>query len=377
MATRILFTISDPISLVLLSGQLRHLADDDFDVHLAVSVNADARAFATSEHVTVHDLPLQRDPSPVADLRALWALYRVCRTIRPAIVNSSTPKAGLLGTLAATAARVPVRVYVVRGLRFEGGRGAGRVVMRALERLTTATATDVVFNSRSSLDVSRNERTVARQKGLVLHNGSGNGVDVSRFDPARRSEVRARLGIGPDERVLGFVGRLTGDKGITDALTVLDQAIADLGDARLLVVGAADREGALSIPVRKRLQSDPSIICTGWLPDITSLYSAMDILVFPSVREGLPNAPLEAQASGVPVVAYAATGTVDAVEDGETGLLVPVGDVNALADACIKLLQDDRLRARIGGAGRSWVAGTFAQRDLWQAWSEHYRFLLQ
>ncbi|MFM7870166.1 MAG: glycosyltransferase, partial [Actinomycetota bacterium] len=103
------------------------------------------------------------------------------------------------------------------------------------------------------------------------------------------------------------------------------------------------------------------------------VYPAFDLLVFPSSREGLPNVPLEAQLCGVPIVGYAATGTVDAVRHGETGVLVPVGDRRGLADAVAGLLIDTERRSRLAEAGRTWVRTTFDRRHVWSELTDLYR----
>ena len=151
-------------------------------------------------------------PSPFADLRALWATWRLIRRVRPDVVNASTPKAGLLGMVAAWMARVPVRVYVVRGFRFETATGWRRRLFRSLERLAAGCATHVVFNSASLLEVGRREGIVRGERGEVIGHGSGNGIDVERFaDDALpdRDAARRELGVplGDDVVVVGFVGR--------------------------------------------------------------------------------------------------------------------------------------------------------------------------
>ena len=132
-----LFLLTDEISSVLVRGQLGFLVDEGFEVTAATRLAdpSQPRAAAWDDGVTVEYLPFVREPSPFADLRALWATWRLIRRVRPDVVNASTPKAGLLGMLAAWLALVPVRVYVVRGCRFETSTGWRRCLFRGLERL--------------------------------------------------------------------------------------------------------------------------------------------------------------------------------------------------------------------------------------------------
>jgi glycosyltransferase involved in cell wall biosynthesis len=275
--------------------------------------------------------------------------------------------------MAAWLTRRPVRVYLVRGLRFETATGRGRRFLVLLERLVCRLATHVVFNSASARELAVGEGVVSADKALLLGRGSSNGIDMSRFDGLpSRDEVRADLGLDGSAVVVGFVGRLTADKGIDDIVEVLERLGAEGRDIRLLLIGDIEDADPPSDRTRRVVAEDPRVVVVGWVPDPTALYPAMDLLVFPSRREGLPNVPLEAQACGIPIVGYAATGTVDAVVDGRTARLVPVGDVDALVDAVRGVIDDPDESARLGAAGREWVAAEFARERVWAEWVGAY-----
>jgi len=371
---RILYLITDPISTRLLRGQLAALRTAGFEVELGCSAGPELCETARREGVAVHELPFVREVAPMADVRALVATVRLMRRRRPDILNASTPKAGLLGMLAAWLGRVKVRVYVLRGLRFETATGAQRMLLKTLERLATSCSTVVVCNSSSLRRAAEAERVLARGKGVVLGVGSGNGIDVNRFvDLPTKSDVRRGLGLNVDAFVIGFVGRLTADKGFADLVAAYQRARVHEPALRLLVVGDYEAGDPVAPATRAIVEADPTIVRAGWVADPAGLYPAVDVLAFPSLREGLPNAPLEAQAVGVPVVAYAATGTVDSVRQGETGVLVPVGDVDALAAAIVSLAGDPQRAAAMGAAGQAWVAEAFDQQRLWARLAAVYR----
>lgn len=363
---RILYIITDPVSTRLLRGQLRWMVNAGFEVHLACAPGPELERFRRAEGVPVHELPLVREPSPLRDLRALLATVALLRRLRPRLVNASTPKAGFIGTVAAWLCRVPVRVYVVRGFRFEGGRGFRRVLLRGIDRLAIRSATQVIFNSHSLQRLAVDERLIGDGAGIVLGAGSGNGVDLSRFvSVPSRGAARRASGLEEAAQVIGFIGRLTRDKGVVDVVAAFLDLAASRPALRLLLVGDFEEGDPVPVATRERIERDERIVRTGWVDDPATVYPAIDVLAFPSYREGLPNVPLEAQAAGIPVVGYAATGTVDAVRPGETGELVPVGDVDALVEAIGDLLDDPDRARRLGTRGREWVAEAFRPERVW------------
>lgn len=356
---RILYFITSDISARFLRGQLAFLIDAGHEVHVGTRLSQPPATFDAG--VVAHDLAFEREPSLRADVQGLMAAVRLVRHLRPDAVNASTPKAGLLGMVAAKLCRVPRRVYVVRGLRFETLTGVRRLVFRALERLATSCATDVVYNSRSLRTVAERERTVRRGRGVILGGGSGNGIDIARFDHLPTSaDARRRIGVPQDARAVGFVGRLTRDKGIVDLVQAWDEIEPP---CVLVIVGDFEDGDPVPDSIRRRIETDERIVRVPWTDDTIGCYRALDVLAFPSYREGLPNVPLEAQLCGVPVVAYAATGTVDAVMSEPPNVLVDVGDVQGLARALTWRLVERRRST----AAREWVANRFRREDLWRA----------
>jgi glycosyltransferase involved in cell wall biosynthesis len=263
-------------------------------------------------------------------------------------------------------------VYVVRGLRFETATGWSRRLYRRFEWLAARCANHVLFNSRSLMAVAEREGVVRRGQGEVVGAGSGNGVDVDRFDPERlpsRAAARDQFGLPADAPVVGFVGRLTKDKGIADLIAAFG-GLPD--DVWLLLVGEFEDGDPIAPDVRSTIERHDRIIVVPWLDHPGAAYRAMDVLAFPSYREGLPNVPLEAQLCGVPVVGYAATGTVDAV--APSSVVVPVGDVEAFRRA-----MSTRLRHRLDkppdGELCTWVVENFDRTRLWAALVARYRVL--
>lgn len=372
--TTVLYVLTAEISKLFVRGQLGFLRDQGFDIHLATRFDGAERA-TIDEGVVTWDIPFVRDPSPVRDIRALWALFRLIRRLHPQIVHAGTPKAGLLGMIAAKLAGVPVRIYALHGLRYEASRGAKRTVLRLTERLASACATEVLADSVSILRRARADGAVPTRKGLVLRSGSSNGVAIDRFSSLpSRNAARRELGLEGLSPVIGFVGRMTRDKGVDDLVDVHQSLRGRFPHAGLLLVGPKEHSDAISPRTERLIARDRSIIHVPWLDDPRVAYAAIDLLAFPSYREGLPNVVLEAQAAGVSVVGYAASGTVDAVPDHE--LLVEVGDVDGLRELVARLLENRELRERRVVEAQSWVRAAFDQRALWMEKAKLFRTAL-
>lgn len=363
---------------LLLAGQLRHLSESGFRVTLVTSPGPDLDGLVEREGVEVRMLPMERELSPLRDILACTRLVRLFRRLRPDLVNAGTPKAGLLGMLAARIAGVPVRIYTLRGLRLETARGVKRRLLARSERLACASAHRVLCVSESLRRRAVDLGLVDEAKTAVPGAGSSNGVDGERFQAAAADReslrtLRAELGLPSEAPVIGFVGRFTRDKGIAELAEAFDRISRELPEARLLLLGDFEHGDPVPRELADRLRRDPRVVLPGFVQDTAPYYPLMDVLALPSHREGFPNAPLEAAAAGVPTVGLRATGVVDAVVAGETGTLVPVGDSAGLAGALLRYLQDPDLRRRHGEAARERVKAEFRREVVWEAWEEEIR----
>jgi lipopolysaccharide/colanic/teichoic acid biosynthesis glycosyltransferase len=288
----------------------------------------------------------------------------------------------MVAGLAATMARVPCRIYTLRGLRFETARGLKRVLLIACEFLACRCAHQVIAVSESVRQKAIKQGFVDPRNISVVGKGSSNGVDVTKFTPERMdacemAELRESLGIPSGALVLGFVGRLTCDKGISELVEAYDELRKDFPHLYLLLLGDWEEGDPIPAAVRSRIEGDSSILRPGFVSDAASFYALMDVLALPTHREGFPNVVLEAQAAGLPVVTTFATGAVDSIVDGETGLLVPVADAAALARAVRTFLCASELRSTMGQAGRARVLQYFRNDIIWEGYIDLYQTMLQ
>jgi glycosyltransferase involved in cell wall biosynthesis len=359
------------------SARLLTLRQAGFRVVLVCSPGVLVDRAAASAGVERAVVPMRRSIAPLADLLSLLRLWWLIGRRRPDVVEFSTPKAGLLGTFAARLRGVRRRVYMLRGLKLEGTHGLKRRILRAAERAACASAHVVLCNSASLRNEAQALGLAPARKLVVLGEGSTIGVDVEHFSPGPGVK-RAEFGIPADAQVIGFVGRLTRDKGLPELVEAFDRILAVAPRAFLLLVGWFDpAEDALDADLRRRIETHPRIRCTGFVADTAPFYRAMDVMVLPTWREGFPNAVLEASATGIPVVTTESTGARDAVIPEVTGLLIPPGYPVAIYESVIKLLRDPERRQRMGRAARAWVVEHYSEARVLGLTAEYYRSLLE
>jgi glycosyltransferase involved in cell wall biosynthesis len=376
-SSHIVIGITHPQTCLTLTGRLRALRNAGFRVTLISSPGELLDLTAAREGVEAIGLPIEREIAPLADLVSLLRLCWVMWRLKPDVAEFSTPKAGLLGSLASRLASVPARVYMLRGLKLERSTGIKRTILLAAERASSRLAHVVLCNSESMRSEALSLGIAPADKLQLLGSGSSNGVNVERFSPGP-STVRNDLNIPKDAKVVGFVGRLTRDKGIPDLIEAFDTISRKEPNAHLLLVGWFDEaEDALDAWTRARIQSHPRIRCTGFVADTAPYYRAMDLMVLPSWREGFPNAVLEAAATGLPVITTECTGSRDSVVPEVTGLLIPPGYPEAISEAVLKLLGDPARRWCMGQAARAWVCAHFADERVLHLATEFYKSLLE
>ncbi len=342
---------------------------------IAEGAEGDMLSAARDRGIDVRVLPaLRRSLHPGRDTQAFLQVLQLLRTVRPEILHTHTAKAGTVGRVAARVSRVPVVVHTFHGHVFDGyfsrtGSSLVRLTERSLGRWTDriVTVSDAVTRDLVHQGVAAATRIERIYPGL----------DLEEFFAARGAapELRAEWGVPPGALVVGFLARLVAVKQAHLFIELAERLRASFPDARFVLVGDGDDRASLEAqtaasPARAR------IVFAGFRHDLPAVCRALDVLVLCSANEGSPLSLIEAQAAGRPVVAFEVGGVGEVVRDGETGTLVPRGDMDGLANGLARLLTDAQRRQQMGEAGRRFMEQRFGASRYVQDTVDLYRRLL-
>ena len=303
-------------------------------------------------------IDIARAVSPYRDFLALLHLFLFFRRNKTQIAHSTTPKAGLLSAIAAYVAHVPVRLHTFTGQPWANMRGFKGWLARSSDMLVGRLNTCCYADSPAQRKFLIEHRILRAERLLVIGSGSLAGVDIHRFDPCRfssssRESMRCTLGIPDAAPVLLFVGRITSEKGVRELLRAFAIVKVVFGDAHLVLVGPFDNEsGVVSTIAQAEVTQIKDVHSIGYSMHPEDYMAIADILCLPSYREGFGTVVIEAAAMGLPTVGSDIYGLTDAVLNEVTGLLVPRKDVEALAIAISRLLENKNLRFDMGDAAR-------------------------
>ncbi len=328
---------------------------DRGDEVILLSPPGDFHSRLQAQGFTWLPFPLSRQgTNPFTELNALVRLMRLYQQLRPDLVHHFTIKPVIYGSIAAHISRGPAIVNSITGLGhlfIDSSLTTSilRTFAKGLYRLSLRN-TQVIFENPEDRNAFINNKFIQiKQAHLIL----GTGVDVNRFQPSNKTN---------DIPVILFSSRLLATKGLLEFLEAANSLLQKGLKARFVVAGTPDPGNPASIPSSQleAWKQVRHIEWWGWQDDMPTTLAQTDIFCLPSYREGVPNALLEACASGIPVVTTNVPGCRDVVQHGVNGLLVPPRNVPALADALETLVHDPALRSTMGQAGRKIAAEHFS-----------------
>lgn len=377
-----------PISFkVLLKGQLRFMASNGFDVKGVSSEGEELKEVRENEGIVMEAINMSRKITPFQDLKSFWEMWNFLRKEKPQIVHTHTPKAGIIGMLAARLAGVPYRLHTVAGLPLIEATGTKRKILNFVEKLTYSSATRVYPNSKGLYDFILQNNFTQSNKLKIIANGSSNGINTTFFNPAQVSEIekvalREKLNIQPDDFVFVFVGRIVSDKGINELIKAFSELQTaennELTGIKLLLVGGLESDlDPLNPETLAEINQNKDIISAGFQQDVRPFFAISDALAFPSYREGFPNVVMQAGAMGLPSIVSDINGCNEIIVEGENGLIIPSKNVEKLKEKMLTLARDKNLYVKLKENSRRMIENRYEQSVVWNALLEEYEGLLQ
>lgn len=339
-----------PLSLEkLLNGQWEFFKNH-YDVTAISSDKDRLKKFGKNFNTKTFYVPLTRKITPIQDLKSIWILYKFFKKENPKIVHTQTPKAGLIGMLAAYFARIPIRIHDVVGLPMMEKTGLKYCILYIVEKFVYALSHKVYPNSFGLADYMDKVKLSPKNKIKVLANGSSNGLDTSFFSKKdfpveKRNALAKKLKIKNTDFVFLYVGRLVGDKGINELVDAFLMLTQQEFNVKLLLVGPYEKDLDPLFPKTiDKIELTDQIITVGYKENIRPYYMISSCFVFPSYREGFPNAVLEASSMELPCIVTNINGSNEIIKNEFNGIVIPKKNKHALFEAMIEIIKNEVLR---------------------------------
>ena len=371
-----------PMSLkLLLTGQMNFMQKKGFEV-ITMSANGKEREYVINEEKIPHIIiPMTRKITPFQDLQCLWILIKHFKKIKPDIVHTHTPKAGLLGMLAAKICGVKVKIHTIAGLPLMTASGNKRELLKFIERLTYWAADYVLPNSNSIMSFVRENKFTKNAKLSIIGKGSSNWIDLNRFSRNAIQEdilekVKKNINYKATNKYLLSIGRVVKDKGIVELVESFLEVNKSHHTLKLILVGSLEKEREeelLPQHILAALKKHKDIIHINWSDEVEYYMFLADILIHASYREGFPNVPLQAGAMECPIICSEIPGNIDIVTEKKTGLYFQVGDVDSLVGRMKYALDNSDLMKEYAIRLRKEVEANFSREYIHQELLKFYK----
>ena len=379
MENKLIRITTVPLSLEkLLENQLEFMSEF-YDITAVSSDKEGLEKFGKNQKVNTFQLELTRTITLIKDIKAVIRLFKFLKKEKPFIVHTHTPKAGVVGMLASYFAKTPIRIHTVAGLPLLEVKGLKRILLNFVEKITYGCATKIYPNSSGLEKIILENKFTTKEKLKVIANGSSNGIDTSYFNPNLFSEeeklvLKNKLKIQKDDFVFIFVGRLVGDKGINELVAAYEKFQNE--NTKLLLVGSLEMElDPLKEKTLTSIMINKNIISVSFQKDVRPYFTISDVLVFPSYREGFPNAVLQAGAMNLPSIVTNINGCNEIIEDGVNGLIIPAKSIDETYMAMKKIIEDKELKTNLQQHSRRMIQSKYERKIVWEALLEEYKSL--
>ncbi len=338
--------------------QIEYMQKKGMKVSIVSSLGEGIEAIEQCEGLIFENIEISRSLSIVRDIKALFKLIVFFRKNKFDIVHSTTPKAGLLSSISAFIARVPIRLHTWTGQPWVTLKGPMKTFAFLADKLIGFLNTKCYADSKSQRDFLIEKKVIPADKIDVIGYSSLAGVDRKRFSnqiisEKEKEDLREKLSIDSGATVFIFIGRITKDKGICELEQAFSKVLSSGFNVHLLLVGPFDDDcgGEKNIDISKFI-SNAKISYIGYTDKPENYFSISDILCLPSYREGFGTVVIEAASMGIPTIATNINGLVDAVDKDKTGVLVEPYSVESLYEAMIRFLEKPDMIKKMGSAAQ-------------------------
>jgi len=365
----------------ILFNTLKFLKNQGYDVYVVCSSGKWLKNIE-KQGIKIKTIRFKRKISPISDLITLFRLYFYFKKEKFDIIHTHTPKPGLIGQLAAKMAGIPIIVNTIHGLYFqEKDSWLKRKFFILTEKIAAKCSNLIFFVNREDIETAVKEKICESDLAKYF----GGSIDSFKFNPERFSrqwiyQKKRELNLDPSFKIIGIVGRLVKEKGYLDLFQALRKVLERFPKTLLLIVGFLESEKKDALDpnvIVKNYGIGKNVIFLGEQTKVVELYVLMDIFVLPSHREGLGLAILEASAMEKPVIVTDIRGCREAVDDGKTGILVPLRNPEKLAEAIIYLLNNPEKTKEMGIRGREKVLREFDERIIFSRIKIEYQRLIK
>lgn len=325
---------------VLLGNQIDFIKDYYDIILVSNDENGDLQELSTNKNLPYYHVELTRKITPIKDLKALIQLIKILKKEKPEIVHTHTPKAGLIGMIAAKVAGVKHRLHTVAGMPLLEAKGLKYKILVVLEKVTYICSTKVYFNSKTLMKIVNDKKIYKiNNKFKVIGNGSTNGVDINKFDKNHYTNsyietLKNSEKINPSDVVFLFVGRIVKDKGVNELILAFKKLNAKYENIKLIMLGRYENDlNPILKTTEEEINTNKNILFLGYKKDVRPYFAISDIFVFPSYREGFPNVVMQAGAMSLPSIVTDINGSNEIIKDGYNGQIIPVKNAEALYEA--------------------------------------------
>lgn len=383
MNKKIIRITTVPMALrYLLPGQMKFMQQNGFEVIMISADGPELNDVIQNEACRHIIVPMTRKITPLQDIKCLFKLIKIFKKEKPDIVHSHTPKAGLLGMLAAKFSGVKIRIHTVAGMPLMVEKGFKFQLLKFIEKLTYSAANHVWPNSQSLYNYIVENKFTVKQKLQIISKGSTNGININRFSKAALTEtaiaqVKSSINYAAQCTYLLCISRLVADKGIVELVNVFLLLNEKHPSLKLIVVGDYEEElDPLPAGIIQQIENNQNIIHIKWTQQVEYFMHMAQYFVFPSHREGFPNVLLQAGAMQLPIICSRIAGNVDIVTDKQTGLIFETANEQQLEQQIEYAISNPGTTQAMAASLEQIIKKDYQRENIWQNILSAYKSLL-